>query len=571
MKTPSRPSSFIAKSALLMMAAIPAIVACAPSTFENLTGGTTGTPAEEKKDETAGTRSTDKPAVDPSLKSPRPIAPISISYVNTDRPKFRWELSEGSTGAVLELSRTRDFKEIVRTVVATGNEVVLGDEQKLEPGFWFWRLRGRNAAAEGQVKPETPVWELLVRGASAQKALEAPQGSIVDMNGDGEPDLVISLHEKPDDPNETTVYFQAIMLGRSDHTFSLDPGAMVWGAYPLPSLDYSLTGGTDLDGDGYPELVRTTLIPRASSPGEYIGFYDVDYGGAAGIDEVKTDEAMNFGNPLPEFSSAAIVQASGDVNGDGYGDFSVTLPTAGFTSLGGVFGPSQIMFFAPFFEKPAPTTPAPLMGGVDLDGDGFADVVMTSRTTASPLGYVRGSRDGRFDPFATVSMNEITPTKPTAFATGDFDGNGVMDIAFATQLKDGQGVLRGAVCVYTPNTKPLDSKNCYISTAAGEGFGVSLIAGDLDSDGRDDLVVGSTSGSIEIIKRSAADESFTSEVVAGTYRPYLTMVHPGRPTNARWVAIGNDGLSLIVFQGRERLQTLSLDLPWLVKIGNVLR
>lgn len=562
------------------MVAIMGTSACAPSTFDNLTGG----PAEAKKENAGGPHAADPLPVDPTLAAPRPIAPISVSWVNTNRPKFRWELKEGSTGAVIELSRTRDFKGEIRRVVGNGTEAVLTEEQKLEPGFWFWRLRGHNLNADGAVKPEkeAPVWEFLVRGPSANKASDAPQGAIVDMNGDGEPDLVVSVEVKnPEYPTfgPPTWFGQKTLLGSpTNHTFTIDDGSTRDFELYGPNADYSLTGGTDLDGDGYPELVRTMLTSGEDPNGEKHGWFVYEVGSAEGLDYQRSEE-LSFGLPVPDFSTKAIVQASGDLNGDGYGDFTTILPTTGFTSLGSVWGPVRVMFFMPFFEVPTPTTPAPFCAGGDLDGDGLTDIVMASRSQASPIGYTKGSRD-RFEAPASLTMNGVTPLKASSLTTGDFYGNATAQIAFATQIKDAGGVAHGAVCIYATDGKPLEDQHCWKSAdAAVDTFGLSIVAGDLDGDGRDDLIVGSASGLVALSLKKDGSPGFDEKVIApaGAFRPQITMIHPGLHTStsdgaARWAAIAADGKSITVFRGHDSAQKIPFDTRAdVVGLGNVIR
>jgi hypothetical protein len=582
----TRPS-LIAQSALLLMVAITG-VACAPSTFDNITGGAPPPSGDENKGPVGAPRS-DKRPIDASLAAPRPIAPISVSWVNTNRPKFRWELKEGSTGAIVELSRTRDFKGEVRHVIGNGTETTLAEDQKLEPGFWFWRLRGHNTNADGEVKPEkeAPVWEFLVRGPSAGvpsdgKPSDAPQGAIVDMNGDGEPDLVISVEVKSSEyptSGPPTFFAQETLLGNKDtHTFAYDEGSIAGFGLVGPS-DYSLTGGTDLDGDGFPDLVNAMLVPRDSNPNEKIGFYNIEFGNAEGVDIQKSEEVWLSGLPVPDFTTQPIVHAAGDLNGDGYGDFTAILPTMGYASLGSTWGPNQVMFFAPFFETPTPTTASPFCAAGDLDGDGFTDIAMAGRSASSPINLTKGSRD-RFDAPASLTMNGVTPLKATALTMGDFEGTTMASIAFVTQIKDANGIAHGAVCVYAPSNGPLEDKHCWKSaeTTTAPTFGLSIAAGDLDGDGRDDIVVGSASGIIALSRKKDGSPGFDEKVIAaaGAFRPYLTMIHPGLHIQgasdpARWAAISATEKSITIFKGTESLQKIPMDKPWVVSVGNVMR
>ena len=76
-------------------------IACGPpDSFDGLVGGSLDAGSEA-----------DAPAVelrpDPELAPPRPIAPLSQSWINGPRPRFEWQLASGATGARIELCRTR--------------------------------------------------------------------------------------------------------------------------------------------------------------------------------------------------------------------------------------------------------------------------------------------------------------------------------------------------------------------------------------------------------------------------------------------------------------------------------
>jgi hypothetical protein len=148
---------------------------------------------------------------------------------------------------------------------------------------------------------------------------------------------------------------------------------------------------------------------------------------------------------------------------------------------------------------------------------------------------------------------------------GDFDGDGHGDIAFATIVSGSP-----AVCVYTPQSGTLKANECWLSTGTStSGWGVSLIAGDLDADGKDDLVIGSTSGLVTLTKGASG---FVATPIAGSFGPRITTIYPGRPDFARWAAISADGTSVTVFKGTDVNQVLKFTaLQGIIKIGPTIR
>lgn len=548
----------VAPIVLLLMAAS---AACTPSVFDGLTGG---------DDSSFDPRASQGPLVDDSIEAPRPVSPISVSWVNTNRPKLRWKLAPGTVGAVVELSRSRDFQEVAHRYVGTGEELVV--EDALEPGYWFWRLRGRTLEAEGRTRPDDVVWEFLVRGPSANGASDVPSGSVLDVNGDGEPDLVF-VYEEKDPENETAPHFeiQYVFFGqKSGHAFNWGEGNN--GGLEVGRLDVSLSGGTDLDGDGFTDIIRANALPGLANPNKLYGTVEIDFGSPKGPDISRLALPEHF-VAVPEFDPATlpVVEAVGDVDGDGYGDFAASLPDMMLVSLGSQLGSGSLLFLPPPYGAQKVTSPAALTGGADVDGDGVADIALSWLLPTSPIAY-GGARNQRLTDMKTPTFKATIPGKAIALTMGDFDGDGRAEMAFSTVVPEGSGASYPAICIYSPAKDPLDTaQHCHRSTAAVDGFGLSLAAGDLDEDGRDEIVVASKTG-IAVVRMKADGSGFEETPIAGSFVPRVTMIHPGRPERARWAAIGADQKSITIFAGTEVHQFFDMSQDgYVAKIGTAIR
>ncbi len=169
---------------------------------------------------------------------------------------------------------------------------------------------------------------------------------------------------------------------------------------------------------------------------------------------------------------------------------------------------------APLLAVPAPTPAAAASDpDVDFDGDGFGDfvvpVVGETVGTAAEAGAVHvfyGTSDGvtadgsQFWHQNSAGIRDDAEAGDrfgTDWAAGDFDGDGFDDLAIGVP---GENSDAGLVNVLYGSTRGLAAQGNQIwwqdkpgvpgTSAALDGFGTALAAGDFDDDGRDDLAVG---------------------------------------------------------------------------------
>jgi hypothetical protein len=235
--------------------------------------------------------------------------------------------------------------------------------------------------------------------------------AVADFNGDGIPDLAVAGFAG-------TV---SVLLGQGDGTFLPAQSYAAW-----PHATRVAVG--DFNGDGFPDLA-------VASWGTEPFFTD----GTVSILLGKGD-----GTFLPAVSYATGTQANsvavGDFNGDGkldlavanYGDYYGN--GSGVTVLLGK-GDST---FLPAQTFPAGNTPCSVAVG-DFNGDGKQDLAVAN--LGDPFGNgigvsaLLGKGDGTF----LYPQTFPAGINPTSVAVGDFNGDGILDLAVADTGFSGNG------------------------------------------------------------------------------------------------------------------------------------
>jgi hypothetical protein len=145
----------------------------------------------------------------------------------------------------------------------------------------------------------------------------------------------------------------------------------------------------------------------------------------------------------------------------------------------------------------------------DLSGDGTADLLLgdqyagVSPDRGAVYGFDSPHASGRFDgPSEADRVLEGSADGTPGFelATGDFDGDGVLDIVTSDPYAATPVTPSGQLWIVrdgpaTGTTSISDVSDAVSGTREGGLFGITLATGDLDGDGRDDLVAGAPGSS----------------------------------------------------------------------------
>ncbi len=328
-------------------------------------------------------------------------------------------------------------------VAATEYDAPLVDE-----GAVFLFLGSASGIADGN--PGTAAAQL--RGAQAGAEFGAPAAA-GDVNGDGFADVIIGAPGYSD--GETLEGAAFVFLGSASGIASGSPASA---ATQLESnqaggiFGFGVAGAGDVNGDGYADVLVGAPGYDAAHANEGSAF--IYLGGASGI---ASGSAATAAAQLVSDQADALfgwgVAGAGDVDGDGYADLIVSAPFydsgqtdegAAFVFLGGASGiasgnpaTAAAQLETNQFEAaglgitPFAFIAMPVAGAGDVNGDGFADVVMGAsyyddngqtdegaafvflgNTEGRPLGTRQRRGDGSGVPVQPWG----TSSNPTAFA-----------------------------------------------------------------------------------------------------------------------------------------------------------
>jgi hypothetical protein len=407
--------------------------------------------------------------------------------------------SDGATGAKIELCRTRACDgKVIRADVSASEYT---PSERLDPGFWFWRVYTTKDDAYGTTP--SPVWEVFVRDGTQL----GTNGAIVDVNGDGRVDLIASVGAE-----------RAVLLGTNDDGTAFDAEhAVRFAAQPG-----DVAAGLDLDGDGFGDIAFD------SSTSHELKMLS---GSANGVNLERVLPVF-----LPPLDGVPIVRSIGDPDGDGYGDLVVTTATTVYAVDGTSRGPGTFSYLA---QGSGLTVPMPAVGAFDGDGDGLSDMIFSNPklTVIVLYGQPSPAPFKRFNP----STRGEQPTNVTALVAGDFDGDGLSDTAFAATRAG-----KASVCVLGAKEKENGANIFCVEAPTG-----AMIAADLDADGRDEILL-ATATNIDVLRLSGA--ALTRDPVTRDYGAPLALILPGRPGPAVWAASRAGKVAL--FRGTQTVGTV---------------
>ncbi|OGR99859.1 MAG: hypothetical protein A2V88_10815 [Elusimicrobia bacterium RBG_16_66_12] len=363
-----------------------------------------------------------------------------------------------------------------------------------------------------------------------------------DINGDGMDDLLVGARfagpaaDGQAGEGEAYVIYGRPDLGGTIDIASDEQDVTVAGAETGDYLSIALASG-DVNGDGFSDLILgASGAAGPMNTREQAGEVYVVLGSGSLANVVKLSEVqphLTVWGAQPGDLLANYL-ASGDVNGDGKAEVIAGAPSAGRTE--GDDRPRGEVYIIDVPDAPGSELDLAsdqgyirLRGGAprdgfgffvtaaDVNGDGRDDVLIGARDSDGPNDSRNNSGEvhllldgGELPPFTDVSQTApdvtifgagINDSLGFTVASGDLNGDDIQDVLAGAPMGDGCGDrAEDAGEAYVIFGRPRWPATIDLATGgqdlslfgaeAGDELGFSLASGDIDGDGRDDIVAG---------------------------------------------------------------------------------